>query len=139
MIGATTGAAATAGGATSDRQGIGGLGKDAFLQLLVAQLRYQNPLSPNDGQEYLAQSAQFATVEKLDALAQAQAEMVGYQHIALATAMVGKTVTGTPPGGDAPVTGVVAGVRFTGGTAVLELGGTELPLAAVDEVTAGPA
>lgn len=134
MIGSVTGAEAQAAG-TAAKQGIGGISKDAFLQLLVAQLRYQNPLSPADGQQYIAQSAQFATVEKLDALAQAQAEMVGYQHIALATSMVGKTVTGTPPGAQDPVTGVVTAVKFSGGSAVLDLGGQELPLSAVDEVT----
>jgi flagellar basal-body rod modification protein FlgD len=43
----------------------GALGKDEFLQLLVAQLRHQDPLSPMDGAEFAAQLAQFSSVEQL--------------------------------------------------------------------------
>ena len=41
------------------------LGKDQFLQLLVAQMRYQDPLNPMDGQQMAAQLAQFSSVEQL--------------------------------------------------------------------------
>lgn len=41
------------------------LGKDEFLQLLVAQLRNQDPSSPQDGHEFAAQLAQFSSVEQL--------------------------------------------------------------------------
>lgn len=39
--------------------------KDEFLRLLVAQLQQQDPLSPQDGAEFVAQLAQFASVEQL--------------------------------------------------------------------------
>ena len=42
--------------------------KDMFLQLLVAQLRNQNPLQPTDGVEFLSQLAQFTTLEQTEAL-----------------------------------------------------------------------
>ena len=48
--------------------------KDTFLKLLVAQLKYQDPLSPADPQQFLAQSAQFTTVEKLEEIAAASAD-----------------------------------------------------------------
>ncbi len=41
------------------------LGRDEFLQLLVAQMRNQDPLNPMDGQELAAQLAQFSQVEQL--------------------------------------------------------------------------
>ena len=43
----------------------GSLGKDAFLQLLVKQMQYQDPLDPQDNSEYLAQLAQFSALEQM--------------------------------------------------------------------------
>lgn len=42
--------------------------KDTFLQLLVAQLRNQNPLQPADGASFLTQLAQFTALEQTTAL-----------------------------------------------------------------------
>lgn len=44
------------------------LDKDAFLQLLVTQMQYQDPLEPTTNTEYMAQLAQFSTVEELQNL-----------------------------------------------------------------------
>lgn len=41
------------------------LGKDAFLQLLVTQMKYQDPLDPQDNSEYLSQLAQFSALEQM--------------------------------------------------------------------------
>ncbi|HEY0778006.1 MAG TPA: flagellar hook capping FlgD N-terminal domain-containing protein [Gemmatirosa sp.] len=43
----------------------GAMGKDQFLQLLVAQMKNQDPDSPMDGTQMAAQLAQFSTVEQL--------------------------------------------------------------------------
>lgn len=45
--------------ATADQQ------KTQFLQLLVAQLKGQNPLDPKDGTEFVSQLAQFSSLEEL--------------------------------------------------------------------------
>lgn len=44
------------------------LGKDEFLKLLTTQMQYQDPLSPMDSQAFVAQLAQFSSVEQLQAL-----------------------------------------------------------------------
>ena len=45
--------------------------KDEFLQLLVAQLSYQDPLNPQDGAAFVAQLAQFSSLEQLISIREA--------------------------------------------------------------------
>jgi flagellar basal-body rod modification protein FlgD len=64
----TTGAAGTTG--TAGTMGLAGaktdqLGREAFLNLLVTQLQHQNPLEPQADGEFLAQLAQFSSLESL--------------------------------------------------------------------------
>jgi flagellar basal-body rod modification protein FlgD len=54
--------------ATNSVKGKNELGKDAFLKLLVTQLRNQNPLDPQDNSEFVAQLAQFSTLEGITTL-----------------------------------------------------------------------
>ena len=58
------GLAAAAGSKTGKNE----LGKDAFLQLLVTQLKNQNPLDPQDNSEFVAQLAQFSSLEGITTL-----------------------------------------------------------------------
>ncbi|MEL0168159.1 MAG: flagellar hook assembly protein FlgD [Pseudomonadaceae bacterium] len=80
----------------SDRFATGSeLGKDQFLQLLVAQMNNQDPLSPQENGEFIAQLAQFSTVEGIDNLnGSMEALLSGYQssQALQASSMVGRTV-----------------------------------------------
>ena len=51
------------------------MGKDAFLQLLVTQLRYQDPLQPQDNSEFVAEMAQFSSLEQMNNIADAMSEI----------------------------------------------------------------
>jgi len=53
---------------TSSATGGQTLGKDAFLQLLVTQMQNQNPLDPQDNSEFVAQLAQFSSLEGITSL-----------------------------------------------------------------------
>jgi flagellar basal-body rod modification protein FlgD len=44
------------------------LGKEVFLQLLVTQLQHQDPLDPQDNSQFLAQLAQFSSLESLQTI-----------------------------------------------------------------------
>lgn len=50
---------------TTATQGKSTLGKNDFLQLMIAQMKYQDPLNPSDGTQYAAQLAQFSSLEQL--------------------------------------------------------------------------
>jgi len=54
------------------------IGKDAFLQLLVTQLQHQDPLDPQDNSEFLAQLAQFTSLESLQQIKEDMAALRGY-------------------------------------------------------------
>ena len=84
---ATTATSAAAPSATSNSQ----LDKDTFLKLLVAQLKYQNPLEPTDSAEFMAQTAQFTVVEKLDALTKTNAELLSTNRALGASSLLGQS------------------------------------------------
>jgi flagellar basal-body rod modification protein FlgD len=56
--------------------------KDAFLQLLVAQIKNQDPLNPTDGAQFLSQLAQFSQLEQLIGLRDDLRGMAGAQKTA---------------------------------------------------------
>ena len=111
------------------------LGKDAFLKLLVAQLRYQDPSNPTDSSQFMAQTAQFTQVEKLEEIAAANAQMLAAQSMLAVSGLVGRTVTYTGADG-APATGVVTSAAFGSGGPLLRVGtaGTEVPVGSVTEI-----
>lgn len=109
------------------------IGKDAFLKLLVAQLKYQDPLKPADGAEFMAQTAQFHMVEKLEELSSQNAELLASQRTLAGSSLIGSTVT-YPGAGGIDETGVVDGVRLTADGPVLRVGSEDVPLGAVKEV-----
>lgn len=71
------------------------LGKNEFLQLLVTQLNNQNPLEPQENGEFIAQLAQFSTVEGVEKLNSSVSTMLsGYQssQALQASSLVGRKV-----------------------------------------------
>lgn len=107
--------------------------KDTFLKLLVAQLKYQNPMSPADGTEFLAQTAQFTVVEKLDELAKQNAELLSSNRSLGASSLIGREVVYSGLDGS-DVVATVTGVRFDAVGPVLRTGDTEVSLTGVKEV-----
>ncbi|WP_432661943.1 flagellar hook capping FlgD N-terminal domain-containing protein [Wukongibacter baidiensis] len=62
------------------------LGQEEFLNLLMTQLKYQDPLEPMDDTEFIAQLAEFSALEQMQA-------MNGYLNSMQTSSMMGKTVT----------------------------------------------
>lgn len=59
----------------------GTLGKDEFLKLLMAQMKYQDPMNPMEGTEYTAQLAQFSSLEQLTNMQNTLEEMVNSNYL----------------------------------------------------------
>lgn len=65
----------------SSTQAGGALDKDAFLQLLVAQMQYQDPLEPTDNTEYISQLATFSSLEEMQNINQSMTEGNAYSLV----------------------------------------------------------
>ena len=111
------------------------LGKDTFLKLLVAQMKYQDPANPASSSEFMAQTATFTQVEKLEEIAAQNAAMLVLQEASTAGAMVGRSATYTDTDG-AAVTGRITAVRLATGDqeAVAVIGGKEIPVGRITEL-----
>ena len=110
------------------------MGKDVFLQLLVAQMRYQDPNSPTSTTEFMSQTATFTQVEKLEEIAAQNASLVALQRSLSAGALVGHTVSYTDEGG-ATVTGTVGSVRISGDEPSAVVDGVDVPIGRLTEVS----
>lgn len=112
--------------------------KDMFLKLMVAQLRYQNPLEPTDGAQFMAQTAQFTMVETLQTLAESQGDSLRWVRMNAAQGVIGKDVTTTDPLTGADVEGTATGLRATIDGPVITVttptGDIEVPLESISTV-----
>ena len=110
--------------------------KEMFLQLLVAQMRYQDPMNPTDSSQFLAQSAQFTALEKMQDVANQTAMMLSAQMAFGASGLIGKQVSWLGDDGSTK-SGVVSSVTFGAKGPQLDVGGSTLPIASVVSVTDG--
>ncbi len=95
----------------------GDMDKDAFLQLLVAQMKYQDPMEPTSNTEYIAQYAQFSQVEAIS-------NMATSMDLSRASGLVGQEVyikTSGSDGKDDYVQGKVDYVVYEGGKPYLSI------------------
>ena len=112
------------------------MGKDVFLKLLVAQMRYQDPGKPMDSSAMMSQTAVFSQVEKLEQLVNQNASMLVMQESATAGALVGRTATYTADNGES-VSGVVTSVQLatTANEAAATIGGKKIAIGRLTEIS----
>lgn len=118
----TSNSAATgpgSGGSLGSMTGGSAMGQDAFLKLLVAQLKHQDPLKPQDGSQFVAELAQFSSLEQAMAIND-RLDMLALQTQGLANtqvaSLVGKkaTVRGSMVTSDGTGIGVPVGFTLAG-------------------------
>ncbi|MDT8901296.1 flagellar hook capping FlgD N-terminal domain-containing protein [Anaeroselena agilis] len=114
--GQTTGTTDT--GTTTTRQANDSMGKDEFLKLLITQLQNQDPLSPMNDTDFIAQMAQFSGLEQMQ-------NMNTMMQTTKATSMIGSLVTWANDKGEL-LSGVVTGVQIVNGQPKLMIGDTQI-------------
>ncbi|MEK5333923.1 MULTISPECIES: flagellar hook assembly protein FlgD [unclassified Lysinibacillus] len=109
------------------------LGKDAFLKLLITQLQHQDPTNPMDDRDFIAQMAQFSSLEQMQNMTKAMESLLMSQQqtqLMNYTSFVGKEVkwhelTEEVDKDNKPVinegTGVIQSLKFVDGEAVFIL------------------
>ncbi|MGQ9524912.1 MAG: flagellar hook assembly protein FlgD [Armatimonadota bacterium] len=107
---------------------------DAFLKLLSAQLRYQDPLEPMASPEFLAQTAQIQSVQQLREVSRQLAEMSKALTLVVASALIGKTVEIASDDGREATQAVVSGVAMDSQGVRLIAGGREVQLTSVRSI-----
>lgn len=133
-----TGSAGPAGNPTGATSGLGALGKQDFLMLLVAQLQNQDPLQPTDDKQFMAQLAQFSTLEQMQQMNQTLTQMSELSMLGQAAGLVGKQVTATDPSTDTPIQGTVSEVTIQNGAPKLMVNGASIDLANVTAIGVAP-
>ena len=121
--------AASSGGLLQAIAGNQQLSQQQFLNLLVAELQNQDPLSPQDDKQFLAEMAQFSTVQGVTQLGNSIEQLQ-------AAALIGKTVDAMASSGgtQSAVSGVVQAVQFKQDGVHLTVNGNDVTLDQVVQI-----
>lgn len=105
------------------------LDQQQFLKLLITELSNQDPMSPQDDKQFLAQMAQFSTVQGVT-------DLSGTVSRLQSASLIGKTVDAQigANGQSTAVEGVVSSVQYASDGVHLLVNGQDVPLANVTQV-----
>ncbi|MBI1849941.1 MAG: hypothetical protein HYR85_06310 [Planctomycetes bacterium] len=113
--------------------GGGSLDRQAFLKLLVTQLRNQDPIEPQSNTEFLAQLAQFSQLEESQSLNQTLQAQTLMQQLTFGASLAGHQIRYVDANG-ADQTGMVDSVRVDSSGLLLRVNGGDVPLGKVFEI-----
>ena len=118
---------------TKDRN-TGEMGKDDFLNLLVTQLRYQDPLNPTDDKEFIGQMAQFSSLEQMQNL---NASFSASKAFSLIGKSITANITDDTTKKTVQVSGEVSSVKISQGTMYVVVNGKDVPIDSIIDVSDG--
>ncbi|MGJ3704000.1 flagellar hook capping FlgD N-terminal domain-containing protein [Variovorax sp. AFSI2.2] len=104
-------------GSTATNLQASSLGMEDFLKILLTQLTYQDPLKPMDNQEFMAQMAQFTSLEQTQQLNNKIETLITNQAALQSVGLIGKTVDVNTSTG--AVTGTVSALSLSGDAPLL--------------------
>ncbi|MFI2856985.1 flagellar hook capping FlgD N-terminal domain-containing protein [Paenibacillus sp. JSM ZJ436] len=116
------------------------MGKDQFLSILIAQLRYQDPMQPMQDKEFIAQMAQFTSLEQLMNISSQLTDM--RQSLGSASGLIGQKVSwiAVDQSGNSSVkSGIVDSILIRGGMHYASIGAAEIALEHIVQIENAPA
>ncbi|WP_251554531.1 flagellar hook assembly protein FlgD [Neobacillus muris] len=109
------------------------LGKDEFLKILITQLSNQDPSSPLQDKDFIAQMATFSSLEQMTNLNTSFSKFANNQMGQYAAA-IGKQVTWTPANSSISQSGVITGISTQNGSYFYLVGNEKVPMENVTEI-----
>lgn len=117
------------------------LGKDAFMELLVQQMKNQDPLDPQSNDQFIAQLASFSSLEQMQnmndnllTMALLQDNNALMSQLTTGSSLIGKEVQWVDPTSGLEGSGVVDKIKVQDGLSYLTVGSEEVPLQIVTQV-----
>ncbi|MDB5897731.1 MAG: flagellar hook capping protein [Ramlibacter sp.] len=107
----------TIGEITSTTAPAANLGLQDFMRILLTQLTYQDPLKPMDNQAFMAQMAQFTSLEQSQRLNDKVQQLIENQAALQSVGLIGRTLELSTATG--PATGTVSGLSLQGDAPLL--------------------
>jgi flagellar basal-body rod modification protein FlgD len=114
------------------------LSTQAFMQLLVAQLKYQDPSKPMDTAAFMNQTATLTQVQAMEKSTQINTDMLSAQRAQTASGLVGRTVSYTAANGSI-ATGYVSAATISTANPTLKIGTLDIDLTQLQQVLDTPA
>jgi len=114
-----------------------GLNQEDFMKILLTQLTYQDPMKPMDNQQFMAQMAQFTSLEQTQQLNDKISTLISNQAALQSVGLIGRTVDISATGGT--LTGTVVSLSLAGDSPLITLrttAGATLQNISLSQVTA---
>ena len=110
------------------------MGKESFLKLLVTELKHQDPTKPMEDKEFIAQMAQFSSLEQMSNLNKEVNNLLTSSRASQAYSILGREVDSFDTEKKKRVSGVVSSVFYKGDELMLKVGGEEVSMKNVHSV-----
>jgi flagellar basal-body rod modification protein FlgD len=104
------------------------LGKDSFLKLLVTQLQHQDPTKPMEDREFIAQMAQFSSLEQITNLNKEIRSLLRNSQSSMAYGILGKRVESYNPATKKVVSGIAESIKYADDQVRVMVGKNEVSL-----------
>jgi flagellar basal-body rod modification protein FlgD len=116
------------GDTKAPEEGKKALGKDSFLKLLVTQLKHQDPTKPMEDREFIAQMAQFSSLEQITNLNKEIRSLLKSSESSMAYGILGKRIDSYNPTTKKMVSGIAESIKYADDQVRVMVGKKEVSL-----------